>query len=195
MPGMTHPKDISLSDIESGCNKTPRTTAPSTDDTPSISSEVTLTERISSSPLCAIAGIALSVPACSLTNLCLTLLGHLMIIIASPNNAHIRTVPMSSSIAAGAVGGAIWGGACLAAISIMYWFCGSERYDLPRLVTALAMASVIVSPLIGVAVVRGVFHGNILKPLMAMGASIIGTLAISCTTGVLLLLGALVIRK
>jgi hypothetical protein len=130
-------------------------------------------ERITSSPLCAIVRLALSVPACFLVNLCFTLLGHLLFLVGSAQDAHIRTIPVLSSIAVGAIGGAIWGGVCLATIVILYMIHGVERYGIMpsgyrhfnRLIT---------SPPIGVAVMRGNYQGNVLAPLTAIWASLVG---------------------
>jgi hypothetical protein len=183
---------IPLSDIESVV-KIPRATTRPTNDALSVSSEATLADRITSSPLCVITGLASAVPACSFVNLCLTLLGHLLFLIGSGKNAHIRTIPVSSSIAAGAIGGAVWGGACLATIIIVYMIYGAERYDtLCRLGTILAIASLVVAPPIGVAVMRGTFHGNVLAPLTAMWASVVGTSAVCLVTICLFIFGAFV---
>ena len=180
---MTHQKDIPLSDVESIADKMSQATTPSADDALSMSSEATLAERHSSLSLFTIAGLAASVPASSLTILSLTLLGHLLFAIGSVHDAPIRSIPVSSSIAAGAVGGAIWGAACVAVIVILYVLCSSEWYAaLCRLGTILAIASVVIAPPIGAAVMKGVFHGNILNPFTAMCASIIGTLTVCCVT-------------
>ena len=70
---------------------------------------------------------------------------------------------------------------------------GKERYDqLCRLGTILAIASLLVGPPIGVAVMRGTFHGNVLTPLTAMWASVVGAATVCFATVCLFIVGALV---
>ncbi|KIM74312.1 hypothetical protein PILCRDRAFT_706480 [Piloderma croceum F 1598] len=186
---MTHHKDILLSSMDSVTHKTPQATALSADDALSTWSGVTLTERISSSSLCTITCLISSVPACSFVNLCLTLLGHVLFLIGSKTDAHIHTIPIASSIAVGAIGGAIWGGACLATIVMLYISCGTESYDsLCCLGTVCVIASFITAPAIGAVVMSGTFHGNILEPGTAVGASAVAIIAV-CFFAVCLFLG------
>ena len=97
----------------------------------------------------------------------------------SKKDAHIHSIPISSSVAAGAIGGAIWGGVCLTAVVVLYILCGAgSYYSLYCLGAVFAIASFIAAPAIGVVVMSGTFHGNILEPTMAVGASVVSTLAV-----------------
>jgi len=114
------------------------------------------------------------IPACSLVNLGLTLLGHLIFLMGPGKITHIHTIPVLSSVATGAVGGAIWGGVCLAIIAVLYMLYGAEGYvQICRIGVMFAIASPICSPPIGAAAMSSTFHGNILPPLTAMGASLV----------------------
>jgi len=186
---MVHPNDISISDIESATtDKTPQTIAHSAHDIFSTPSKAALIERIALPSRCAIAGLVSLIPAFSFLDLCLTLLGHLIFIMFSRTGSSIKDVPLSSSISAGAVGGAIWGVVSLAIIVVLHLLCGTGiRYETWRCIGIyLAIASCILAPAIGVAVMEKVFHGNIFYPLLASVASIAGAFAVCITLALIM---------
>jgi hypothetical protein len=72
---------------------------------------------------------------------------------------------------------------------VLYISCGKGSYDsLCCLGTVCVIASFITAPAIGAVVMRGTFHGNILEPGMAVGASAVALIAV-CFFAVCLFLG------
>jgi len=182
---MIHHNDATVSDIESATDKKPQTPAHSEHDTLSTSPKASFMERSTALPprWAIIVALASLIPMFSFLNLCLTLLGHLLFIMFSRTGSSINDIPLSSSITAGAVGGAIWGVVSLAAIVMLHLLCRTSiQYETwSRIGAYLAVTSFIVAPAIGVAVVGAAFHGNILYPLTASVASITGAFAVCVT--------------
>jgi len=177
-----HNDSVTVSDIESATDKKPP--AHSEHDTLSTSPKATFMERSTlPSRWAIIVALASLIPMFSFLNLCLTLLGHLLFIMFSRTGSSINDIPLSSSITAGAVGGAIWGVVSLAVIVMLHLLCRTSiQYETwSRIVAYLAVTSFIVAPAIGVAVVGAAFHGNILYPLTASVASITGAFAVCVT--------------